>query len=99
MIKKYLLIIIITFAIFFFRNVHRIYKEIIKYDYQPIKHASYIVTKDYFGIVNKINMLIVTINDCNNKKIDSVKCPEFVKVNNVIIGKFFGKYYFKSVND
>lgn len=99
MIKKYLLIVIITFAIFFFRNVHRIYKEIIKYDYQPIKHASYVVTNDYFGIVNKIKILIVTINDCNNKKIDSVKCSEFVKVNNVIIGKFFGKYYFKSVND
>jgi hypothetical protein len=97
--KKYLLIIILTFLIFFLRNTHRIYKEIIKYDYQPIKHGSYIVTKDYFGIVNSIDKLIVTINDCNNKKIDGVKCPEFVKVNKVIIGKFFGKYYFKEVHD
>ena len=97
--KKYLLILTITFVIFFFRNVHRIYKEIVKYNYQPIEHSSYQVTNDYFGIVNRVDKLIITLNNCNNQKLDDVKCPEFVKVDNLIIGKFLGKYYFKSVND
>jgi len=97
--KKYLLILTITFVIFFFRNVHRIYKEIVKYNYQPIEHSSYQVTNDYFGIVNRVDKLIITLNNCNNQQLDDVKCPEFIKVDNLIIGKFLGKYYFKSVND
>ena len=98
-IKKYLVILIITLAIFFFRNVNRIYKEIVKYDYQPIKHSSYMITNDYLGIVTAVNKLIVTLNNCNNQKLDVENCPDFVKVNNVIVGKFLGKYYFKSVHD
>lgn len=98
-IKKYLIILTITFAIFFLRNVYRIYKEIVKYDYQPIKHSSYMITNDYLGIVNRVDKLIITLNDCNNQKLDGEKCPDFVKVNNVIVGKFLGKYYFKTVHD
>jgi hypothetical protein len=30
---------------------------------------------------------------------DYCKINDYVRLNNVIIGKFFGKYYFKSVND
>ena len=54
---------------------------------------------DYFGIVNSVNELIIHLNNCNNQKLNTVKCSEFIKVKNVIIGKFFGKYYFKSVHD
>ncbi len=98
-IKKYLLILIITFVIFFFRNAYRIYKEIVKYDYQPIKHSSYMITNDYLGIVTRVDKLIITFKNCSNEKLESKKCSDFVKVNNVIVGKFFGKYYFKSVHD
>ncbi len=49
--------------------------------------------------MNTVDKLIITLNNCNNQKLYSVKCPKFVKVNNVIIGKFLGKYYFKSMND
>ena len=84
---------------FFFRNVYRIYKEIHKYDFQPIKHSSYLITNDYFGIVNKVDKLIITLNNCNSEKLEDKKCSDFIKVNNVIAGKFLGKYYFKSVND
>jgi hypothetical protein len=98
-IKKYLLTLIIVFAIFFFRNVYRIYKEINKYDFQPIKHSSYMITNDYLGIVNKVDKLIININNCNSEKLEGKKCSDFIKVNNVIVGKFLGKYYFKSVND
>ena len=98
-IKKYLLILVITFAIFFFRNVYRIYKEIAKYEYQPIKHSSYMITNDYLGIVTRVDRLIITFENCSNQKLESKKCSDYVKVNNVIVGKFFGKYYFKSVHD
>ena len=98
-IKKYLLILIITFVIFFFRNAYRIYKEIVKYDYQPIKHSSYMITNDYLGIVARVDKLIISFENCTNQKLESKKCSDFVKVNNVIVGKFFGKYYFKSVHD
>jgi hypothetical protein len=98
-IKKYLLILIITFVIFFFRNAYRIYKEIVKYDYQPIKHSSYMITNDYLGIVTRVDRLIITFENCTNQKLESKKCSDYVKVNNVIVGKFFGKYYFKSVHD
>jgi hypothetical protein len=98
-IKKYLLILIITFVIFFFRNAYRIYKEIVKYDYQPIKHSSYMITNDYLGIVTRVDRLIKTFENCTNQKLESKKCFDYVKVNNVIVGKFFGKYYFKSVHD
>ena len=98
-IKKYLLILIITFAIFFFRNTYRIYKEIAKYDYQLIKHSSYMITNDYLGIVTRVDKLIITFENCSNQKLESKKCSDFVKVDNVIVGKFFGKYYFKSVHD
>jgi hypothetical protein len=98
-IKKYLLILIITFLIFFFRNAFRIYKEIAKYDYQPIKHSSYMITNDYLGIVTRVDKLIISFENCTNQKLESKKCSDFVKVNNVIVGKFFGKYYFKSVHD
>ena len=97
--KKYFFILTITFVIFFSRNVYRIYKEIVKYNYHPIKHSSYLVTNDYFGIVSSVDKLIITLNDCNNQKLHGVKCPDFIKVNNLIVGKFLGKYYFKSVND
>ena len=98
-VKKYLIILTITFVVFFFRNVYRIYKEIVKYDYQPIKHSSYMITNDYLGIVSSVDKLIITLNNCNNQKTGGGKCPDFVKVNNVIVGKFLGKYYFKSVHD
>lgn len=97
-VKKYLLILLITVITFFFRNVYRIYKEINKYDYQPVKHSSYKVTKDYFGIVNKVDNLIITLNNCNYKLVDE-KCTKFIKVDNIIVGKFLGKYYFRSMND
>ncbi len=98
-IRKSLLILIITFTIFLTRNVNRIYKEIIKYDYNIIKHGSYLVSNDYFDITNKVNKLIRTLNNCNNLKSNSLVCPEFIKIDNVVVGKFLGKYYFKSVND
>ena len=97
--KKFLYILIITFIIFFIRNINRIYKEIVKYEYQPIKHSSYKVTNDYFGIVNRIDELTITFNNCKKQKSDVAKCSEFIKVDNVIVGKFLGKYYFKSVHD
>lgn len=98
-IKKYLLIITITFVIFFFRNSYRIYKEIVKYDYQPLKHSSYMITNDYFGIVKKVDELIIKFKNCSNENLESRECFKSIKVNNVIVGKFLGKYYFKSVND
>jgi hypothetical protein len=97
--KKCLLVLIITFTIFLTRNVNRLHKEILKYDYNIIKHSSYVVSNDYFGITNKINKLITTFNNCNNLKSTVMKCPEYVKTDNIVVGKFFGKYYFKSVND
>ena len=97
--KKCLLVLIIIFTIFLTRNVNRLHKEILKYDYNIIKHSSYVVSNDYFGITNKINKLITTFNNCNNLKSTVMKCPEYVKTDNIVVGKFFGKYYFKSVND
>jgi hypothetical protein len=57
------------------------------------------ITNDYLGIVNKVDKLIININNCNSEKLEGKKCSDFIKVNNVIVGKFLGKYYFKSVND
>jgi hypothetical protein len=57
------------------------------------------ITNDYLGIVTAVNKLIIIFNNCNNQKLDVENCPDFVKVNNVIVGKFLGKYYFKSIHD
>lgn len=99
LIVKCSLILIITFLIFLGRNVNRINKEITKYDYDVIKHSTYVVSNDYFGITNKINKLIKTFDNCKNLDLSAVTCPELIKIDNVVIGKFLGKYYFKSVND
>ena len=57
------------------------------------------ITNDYLGIVTRVDKLIITFENCSNQKLESKKCSDFVKVDNVIVGKFFGKYYFKSVHD
>ena len=98
-IKKSLIILIITLSIFFIRNANRIYKEITKYEFKIIEHSSYKVSTSYFGITNKINELINNYNSCNKFEFDRRRCPEVIKIDNILVGKFLNKYYFRSFND
>ena len=57
-------LILITLLIFFTRNLNRLYKENLQYDYNPIKEINYHVDNSYFRIQNKFIDIINKNNDC-----------------------------------
>ena len=57
-------LILITLLIFFTRNLNRLYKENLQYDYNPIKEINYHVDNSYFRIQNSFIDIINKNNDC-----------------------------------
>jgi hypothetical protein len=94
---KLISLVSITLIVFYARNIHRIVKEVEKYNYQPIIQAFYYVNlsgNDNFFSSNKdINHLILKFNKC-----ELLAYPHSDECNNVNkkIGKIYGKYFFKS---
>ena len=57
-------LILITLLIFFTRNLNRLYKENLQYDYNPIRVINYHVDNSYFRIQNKFIDIINKNNGC-----------------------------------
>ena len=55
---------VITLLIFFTRNLNRLYKENLQYDYNPIRVINYHVDNSYFRIENKFIDIINKNNGC-----------------------------------
>ena len=55
----------ITIIIFSLRNIDRINKEIVKYDYNPLKDPYYLVNDDHFRIQKNFDKLITDFKNCN----------------------------------
>jgi len=92
--KKIILsLIIFSFLIFFNRNIYRIYKEYVKYDYNPFLNPYYQIDKnEYEGVSANIKKIIEDFNKC---KLDNQKdCSNtLLKFDSVPIGiKEFSDY-------
>ena len=85
--KKIKLLIMILFIIFILRNIDRIYNEIDKYNFNPIKNAHYRYHVDYFKIYKDLKTQIEDYNTCNKLR----NCDEKLDIK---VGKIFGKIYF-----
>ena len=77
----------ILFIIFILRNIDRIYNEIDKYNFNPIKNAHYRYHVDYFKIYKDLKTQIEDYNTCNKLR----NCDEKLDIK---VGKIFGKIYF-----
>ena len=68
--KKIILsLIIFSFLIFFSRNIYRIYKEYVKYDYNPFLNPYYQIDKnEYDGVSANIKKTIEDFNKCKLDK-------------------------------
>jgi len=68
--KKIILsLIIFSFLIFFNRNIYRIYKEYVKYDYNPFLNPYYHIDKnEYDGVSANIKKTIEDFNKCKLDK-------------------------------
>jgi hypothetical protein len=62
-------LIICSFLIFFTRNIYRIYKEYVKYDYNPFLNPYYQIDKnEYEGVSANIKKIIEDFSECNLDK-------------------------------
>ena len=78
-LKKTIIVVIITVVIFSFRNFIRIDKEKEKYEYDPINKVFFRVEKNFFRIDKKLAKLINNYNDCL-KDINSCDLNLFKKI-------------------
>lgn len=85
--KKIILLLILTILIFYGRNINRIIKES-KYNYQPFVNPTYIVKNNYFKVPLYIDNLILNFNNCKKMKSD---CNLNLSPK---VGLFLNKYYF-----
>ena len=67
---KFVCLIGIVFIIFLGRNISRIYDEMNKYSYKPIKEPYYKVSNLHFRIDDRFKELIQNFKKCDNRKID-----------------------------
>jgi hypothetical protein len=93
--KIILFLIIFSFLIFFNRNIYRIYKEYVKYDYNPFLNPYYQIDKNEYDAVSaNIKKIIEDFNRCKlDKKNDCSNT--LLKFDSVPIGiKEFGELYY-----
>lgn len=94
---KLISLVLISLIVFFGRNIHRIVKEVEKYNYQPIMEVFYHVNlsgnENFFSTNKDINHLIFKFNKCK-----LLAYPNTNQCNNVNkkVGEIYGKYFFKS---
>ena len=91
--KKILILVSISFLIFFSRNVSRIDQEITKYSYQPIKEPFFRISDNHFRFDDKFNTLINNYENC----LKGINCNQnlYMKTKKTI----FGNYIFINKND
>ena len=86
-------LIIFSFLIFFNRNIYRIYKEYVKYDYNPFLNPYYQIDKNEYDVVSaNIKKIIEDFNQCKLDKQNDCS-NTLLKFDSVPIGiKEFGSY-------
>ncbi len=86
--KKTLIILLIAFSIFIYRNIDRLYKENQKYEYNVFKRPYYELNDVHFRVDKELDNLIRIHIQCleDKKYCDSSK--------NYKVKKIFGKYVF-----
>jgi hypothetical protein len=92
--KKIILsLIIFSFLIFFNRNIYRIYKEYVKYDYNPFLNPYYQIDKnEYEAVSANIKKIIEDFNKCKLDKQNDCS-NTLLKFDSVPIGiKVFSDY-------
>ena len=90
--KKIIVLVAITFFIFFLRNVSRINNEVEQYNFKPLSDFSFRVAEGHYRITNVFKCLIRKHedNDLDNKV---CKPP-----NGILVGKFLNTYKFYFIN-
>ena len=79
MVSRIKVLVLISFLVFFVRNIDRINNEIEKYDYRPLHHPYFIVDANYYKIDKKLKLLVnnyhncITNQNCENHDINKVK--------------------------
>ena len=66
--KKTIVLLIIGFTVFIFRNTDRIINENKKYNYNPFLYPYYKIDNTYFRIENETNNLIKNYYNCKKGK-------------------------------
>ena len=80
-LKKSIILILITFSIYFIKNVNRISKEVKKYNYKPLSNPHYNITENAYIFRNTI--LIAKKIDKDHKSFYLVLTKDLIKkVNN-----------------
>ena len=89
-LKRFTLLIFITFFIFIYRNYLRINYEITTYDYKPLKNFYYRINDKQFKLQNNLNSMITNYDLClkNNEK-----CEENYN-KTISLKKNYGRYIF-----
>ena len=84
--KKILILVSISFLIFFSRNVGRIDQEIAKYNYQPIKEPFFRISENHFRFDDKFNTLINNYENC----LKGINCNQdlYEKTKKTIFGNY-----------
>jgi hypothetical protein len=86
-IYKIVLFFILAIIVFYVKNLSRINKEIIKYQYEPLHSPYYIVSEDYYTSQN-IDQLISNFINCEQKNLNCLAdlSPK--------VGLLYNKYIF-----
>jgi hypothetical protein len=85
------ILIIFTVSVFNLRNIHRIIKEVNKYQYEPMNETFYSVLDGNFRIQKKMDKFIILYNNCIN--LDN-ECPLEEQKEEQKIYKKYGKIIF-----
>ena len=88
--KKIIILIIITFTIFIYRNVNRINYEVKNYDYKPFQSFFYKINNNAFKLQNNLEYLINNYEECKNFN-RNCKTNQTLKIR---VEKKYGKYIF-----
>ena len=82
---KHLMFIILL--VFFARNVDRIYYEVTRYNYNPLKKPFYILTDHHYRIDKEIRSYLINYNECKNNtsNCDKEIPVKIKKVNHILI--------------
>ncbi|MDB3888768.1 hypothetical protein N9341_04435, partial [Candidatus Pelagibacter sp.] len=88
--KKIIILVLITLAIFLFRNINRINSEVKKYNYKPLEIFFYNVNEKQFILQNNLTQLIDNYEECLKFK----KNCNYKNDLNIGVQKKYGKYFF-----
>ena len=79
--KRVIIVITISFIIFFSRNISRIYSEVAKYNFKPFIDNSFRISNNHYRLHNQMNNLVNNFEICkkNLSNCDKNLKPEVKK--------------------